>query len=89
MIKRISHLNIFVLDQDRAKRFYTEQLGFNVDADLMSGPMRVVQLTPPGSAGTARAARAVWRRGCPRRRPRTSCAPTSGPGSSRNRGRSF
>jgi catechol 2,3-dioxygenase-like lactoylglutathione lyase family enzyme len=38
-----------VTDVDRSKRFYTEQLGFHVDADLMSGPMRVVQLTPPGS----------------------------------------
>jgi catechol 2,3-dioxygenase-like lactoylglutathione lyase family enzyme len=37
-----------VTDVDRSKRFYSEQLGFN--ADLMSGPMRVVQLTPPGSA---------------------------------------
>ncbi len=39
-----------VTDVDRAKAFYTEKLGFDVDADLMSGPMRVVQLTPPGSS---------------------------------------
>jgi catechol 2,3-dioxygenase-like lactoylglutathione lyase family enzyme len=39
-----------VTDVERSKRFYTEQLGFAVDADLMSGPIRVVQLTPPGSA---------------------------------------
>ena len=39
-----------VTDVDRSKRFYTEQLGFNIDDDLMSGPVRVVQLTPPGSA---------------------------------------
>ena len=38
-----------VTDVDRSKRFYTEQLGFTIDDDLMSGPMRVVQLTPPGS----------------------------------------
>ena len=38
-----------VTDVDRAKRFYTDKLGFGVDADIISGPMRVVQLTPPGS----------------------------------------
>ena len=38
-----------VTDVDRSKAFYTEKLGFRVDKDLMSGPMRVVQLTPPGS----------------------------------------
>lgn len=40
-----------VSDIDRAKRFYTEQLGFAVDTDYSAGPdFRVVQLTPPGSA---------------------------------------
>ena len=39
-----------VTDVDRSKRFYTEQLGFNIDDDLMWGPVRVVQLAPPGSA---------------------------------------
>jgi len=39
-----------VTDVDRAKAFYAEQLGFNVDVDhTMSEEMRVVQLTPPGS----------------------------------------
>lgn len=38
-----------VTDVERSKTFYTEMLGFHVDADLMSGPMRVVQMTPPGS----------------------------------------
>jgi len=39
-----------VSDVDRAKRFYSEQLGFHVDVDReMGGGMRVVQLTPPGS----------------------------------------
>ena len=39
-----------VSDVDRAKRFYSEQLGFTVDHDSqMSDEMRVVQLTPPGS----------------------------------------
>jgi len=40
-----------VSDVDRAKRFYSEQVGFKVDVDTQVGPtMRVVQLTPPGSA---------------------------------------
>ena len=28
MISRLNHVNVFVLDQDRAKTFYTEALGF-------------------------------------------------------------
>jgi catechol 2,3-dioxygenase-like lactoylglutathione lyase family enzyme len=39
-----------VSDVDRAKRFYDEQLGFAVDVDTRVGELRVVQLTPPGSA---------------------------------------
>jgi len=39
-----------VADVDRAKAFYAEQLGFNVDHDTrLDGGNRVVQLTPPGS----------------------------------------
>ena len=40
-----------VSDVDRAKTFYTEQVGFNLDHDVaVSDKMRVVQLTPQGSA---------------------------------------
>ena len=40
-----------VTDVDRAKRFYTEQAGFNADHDhTVSEEIRFVQLTPPGSA---------------------------------------
>jgi catechol 2,3-dioxygenase-like lactoylglutathione lyase family enzyme len=40
-----------VADVDRAKRFYSEQVGFVVDVDhRASEQFRVVQLTPPGSA---------------------------------------
>lgn len=40
-----------VADVDRAKRFYSEQVGFVVDVDHRVGEaFRVVQLTPPGSA---------------------------------------
>jgi catechol 2,3-dioxygenase-like lactoylglutathione lyase family enzyme len=39
-----------VSDVDRAKAFYGEQLGFNVDYDNTHGEgYRVIQLTPPGS----------------------------------------
>jgi predicted enzyme related to lactoylglutathione lyase len=40
-----------VHDIDRAKAFYADQLGFNVDHDVQpTSAVRVVQLTPPGSA---------------------------------------
>ena len=40
-----------VSDVDRAKTFYTEKAGFNLDVDHRAGEdFRVVQLTPPGSA---------------------------------------
>jgi catechol 2,3-dioxygenase-like lactoylglutathione lyase family enzyme len=40
-----------VADVDRAKRFYSEQAGFVVDHDTrVSDEIRMVQLTPPGSA---------------------------------------
>jgi catechol 2,3-dioxygenase-like lactoylglutathione lyase family enzyme len=40
-----------VSDIDRAKAFYVDRAGFNADHDVRpGGPVRVVQLTPPGSA---------------------------------------
>jgi len=40
-----------VSDVDRAKTFYTEKAGFNLDVDHRAGDdFRIVQLTPPGSA---------------------------------------
>src|ERR1700736_4654604 len=40
-----------VSDVDRAKAFYTEKAGFNLDVDHAAGEnFRVVQVTPPGSA---------------------------------------
>ena len=38
-----------VSDVDRAKDFYTEKAGFDLDHDNWHGEVRVVQLTPPGS----------------------------------------
>ena len=40
-----------VADVDAAKAFYTEKVGFKLDHDVEPGNgMRVVQMTPPGSA---------------------------------------
>ncbi|GCE24182.1 VOC family protein [Dictyobacter kobayashii] len=40
-----------VSDVDRARDFYAEKIGFNVDHDIQPGNgMRIVQLTPPGSS---------------------------------------
>jgi predicted enzyme related to lactoylglutathione lyase len=39
-----------VSDQDRAKDFYIEKAGFQLDVDHRAGDFRVVQATPPGSA---------------------------------------
>jgi catechol 2,3-dioxygenase-like lactoylglutathione lyase family enzyme len=40
-----------VSDVDRAKAFYIDKLGFRLDVDTQpTETMRVVQLTPPGSA---------------------------------------
>jgi catechol 2,3-dioxygenase-like lactoylglutathione lyase family enzyme len=39
-----------VSDVDRAKAFYADQVGFNLDHDVSMGEgHRIVQLTPPGS----------------------------------------
>ena len=40
-----------VSDMDRAKEFYVERAGFNLDVDHRAGDeFRIIQLTPPGSA---------------------------------------
>src|ERR1700693_5097312 len=40
-----------VSDVDRAKAFYLDQVGFNLEVDTSAGEdFRVVQMTPPGSA---------------------------------------
>ena len=48
---KLELVNVPVSDVDRAKAFYTEQVGFNADHDhTVSDEVRFVQLTPPGSA---------------------------------------
>ena len=48
---RLELVVIPVSDVDRAKAFYTDQVGFDADQDhQISDELRFVQLTPPGSA---------------------------------------
>ena len=48
---RLELVHVPVSDVDRAKRFYTEQVGFVADHDhQVTEELRFVQLTPPGSA---------------------------------------
>ncbi|MPZ84348.1 MAG: VOC family protein [Actinophytocola sp.] len=37
MIRKISHVSVSVLDQDSAKEFYTQKLGFEVRNDIVMG----------------------------------------------------
>jgi predicted enzyme related to lactoylglutathione lyase len=47
---RLELVAVPVSDVDRAKAFYTDQVGFNADHDhRVSDDLRFVQLTPPGS----------------------------------------
>lgn len=46
MIDRLSHATIYVLDQDSAKAFYTEKLGFEVRADQRLGNFRWLTVGP-------------------------------------------
>ncbi len=48
---RLELVPVPVSDIDASKAFYTEKLGFEADHDMApSEGMRIVQLTPPGSA---------------------------------------
>jgi predicted enzyme related to lactoylglutathione lyase len=48
---KLELVNVPVSDVDRAKVFYTKQVGFIEDNDVtVSDEIRFVQLTPPGSA---------------------------------------
>ena len=48
---KLELVSVPVSDVDRAKAFYTEQVGFILDHDhVVNEDIRFVQLTPPGSA---------------------------------------
>lgn len=51
-ISQIRTITAFVEDQDRAKRFYTEVLGFTVRGDQVMGSNRWLEVAP-GDSGTA------------------------------------
>lgn len=52
-LRGIEVVSIPVSDQDRAKQFYAEKLGFTVDIDApFEEVMRWVQLTPPGGGAS-------------------------------------
>lgn len=48
MITKINHVSIYVLDQESARDFYVNKLGFNVHTDAEMGPgARWLTVTPP------------------------------------------
>ena len=46
MITKHSHSTVYVLDQDRARAFYTEKLGFEVRDDVRMGDFRWLTVAP-------------------------------------------
>jgi catechol 2,3-dioxygenase-like lactoylglutathione lyase family enzyme len=48
MITKMSHVSVYVLNQDSAYEFYVNKLGFKVHTDAPMGPgMRWLTVTPP------------------------------------------
>ena len=48
MIQRLSHVSLYVLDQDRALEFYTQKLGMEVNTDQTMGDFRWLTVSPKG-----------------------------------------
>ena len=48
MIQRVSHFSVFVLDQDQAKNFYVDKLGFDLRSDNEAGGLRWLTVSPKG-----------------------------------------
>jgi predicted enzyme related to lactoylglutathione lyase len=48
MIQRLSHSTLFVLNQDEAKRFYVDKLGFDLKMDFDMGSFRWLTVSPKG-----------------------------------------
>jgi catechol 2,3-dioxygenase-like lactoylglutathione lyase family enzyme len=46
MIKKQTHTTVYVTDQDRAKEFYTQKLGFEVRDDARMGNFRWLTVSP-------------------------------------------
>jgi catechol 2,3-dioxygenase-like lactoylglutathione lyase family enzyme len=47
MIQRLSHATVWVKDQDSAKAFYVDKLGFRVVQDVTMGSFRWLTVSPP------------------------------------------
>src|SRR6185503_16834687 len=53
IIDKVGRVAVPVSDQDRAIEFYTEKLGFTLDADIaVSDSYRWVEVSPPGGGTT-------------------------------------
>jgi catechol 2,3-dioxygenase-like lactoylglutathione lyase family enzyme len=50
MIRKMSHVTVYVLDQERAKAFYTDKLGFEIKADVTMGEFRWLTVAPKGQS---------------------------------------
>jgi catechol 2,3-dioxygenase-like lactoylglutathione lyase family enzyme len=48
MLQKLSHITVYVLDQDRARAFYTDKLGLEVRADIRMGSFRWLTVGPGG-----------------------------------------
>jgi catechol 2,3-dioxygenase-like lactoylglutathione lyase family enzyme len=74
MIQTLSHTTVYVLDQEAARAFYVDKLGFEVRADMKMGDFRWLTVAPkaqpnlqvilmPIAAATAAAFRALMEKG--------------------------
>lgn len=52
MIGQIGQVMLYVEDQERSKKFWTEKLGFTVVSDINNG-MRIITIVPNGNAQTS------------------------------------
>jgi len=52
MINKVGQIMLYVNNQDEARDFWTENLGFQVIAEESHGPMRWIELAPQGAATT-------------------------------------
>ncbi|WHX46995.1 VOC family protein [Paenibacillus woosongensis] len=50
MINRIGQVMLYVSNQDEAREFWTEKLGFEVISEETNGPMRWIEVAPKGAA---------------------------------------
>ena len=51
-INRVRTITVFVADQDRAKTFYVDRLGFEVRTDQTAGDDRWLEVAPGGAQTT-------------------------------------